>query len=95
MFGRNFEVFFDAEHVCLVPWTKNFRCPALDVLSQTLTYIYKQGPVCENFATNVNLLANVKKLSHIKTVGTSSLPTGKLLRVLKVFARIYKITHKM
>ena len=28
-------------------------------------------------------------------VGASALPTGKFLRVRKVFARIYKITHKM
>ena len=28
-------------------------------------------------------------------VGASALPTGKFLRVRKVFARIYKITYKM
>ena len=28
-------------------------------------------------------------------VGASALPTGKFLRVRKVFARIYKIGHKM
>ena len=28
-------------------------------------------------------------------VGASAMPTGKFLRVRKVFARIYKIVHKM
>ena len=52
------------------------------------------GPDVRHFCfvdiTDVTLAQSPKNL-----VGASALPTGKFLRVRKVFARIYKIGHKI
>ena len=43
----------------------------------------------------VNYHGTAMEQSPKNLVGASAMPTGKFLRVRKVFARIYKIVHKM
>ena len=47
-------------------------------------------PPVKDPANTITITQSPKNL-----VGASAMPTGKFLRVRKVFARIYKIVHKM